>query len=238
MVRGLCHISITSSLRVGDEANNSYRPVTGSAIRMMQFLYSARRSSLGHFVCATEPTEKHACTIEARTFWVCFNVSSMIDMGNLTQPLLPLEEVEGMSLAEPLSNIDFALSMEEPVPSARAVNDSHRPSGIDTQQRQRQPVWNVDDGFQIVSQGIAVWKQAMVFLRNEGRRAPGMCRAENSPWSPTSPWSVITTRLENWRALQHVTLHHPSQSVAAYSSVGNGEIFVFVNMIYYARYIC
>lgn len=198
----------------------------------MQFCYGARRASLGNDSQAISWAERHARVIESRTFWSCFNVSSMIDLGTLAQPLLPFQELERMGLLHPLNNFEFALSMDCPTPISRT--SAGGPSSLEP--GTEVPLWNISDGFEIISRGIVVWSQAMTFIRNDGRRAPGMRRAENCPWSPTSLWSSISDDLESWRSRQHPALHYPTQSVAAHSAVGNGETFLFVNIIYYLRY--
>jgi hypothetical protein len=198
----------------------------------MQFCYGARRASLGNDSQAIGWAERHARVIESRTFWSCFNVSSMIDLGTLAQPLLPFQELEQMDLLHPLNNFDFALSMESSTrgPQITAGSRSSMAPGADVH------LWSISDGFEVISTGIVVWSQTMTFIRNDGRRAPGMRSPENCPWSSSSPWSSISENLESWRARQHPALHYPTQSVAAHSAVGNGETFLFVNIIYYLRY--
>ncbi|CAI7664328.1 unnamed protein product [Penicillium pancosmium] len=102
----------------------------GSAIRTMQFCYGARRASLGNDPQSISWAERHARVIESRTFWSCFNVSSMIDLGTLAQPLLPFEELERMDLLHPLNHFEFALGMDTPAPVPRVAASG--PSSMDT----------------------------------------------------------------------------------------------------------
>lgn len=85
--------------------------------------------------------------------------------------------------------------------------------------------------------GFDIWTQVMIFIFNDGRRAPGMCAPHNCPWVPTSPWALTTGQLEAWRARQHGKLHYPSNSVALHMTLGYGEMFVYLNLLYYARHV-
>ena len=96
-------------------------------------------------------------------------------------------------------------------------------------------VLDITQGFEILVAGFDVWTKLMTFVFNDGRRAPGMCAPANCPWVPGSPWYTHRDQLESWRANQHRKLHYPNNSVAVHMTLGYGETFSYLNLLYYVR---
>ncbi|RDW57296.1 hypothetical protein BP5796_12746 [Coleophoma crateriformis] len=60
-----------------------------------------------------------------------------------------------------------------------------------------------------------------------------MSTPENCPWMHTSPRKVIYEDLESWRSHQGERLRFPLNSVTIHVSLGYGEMFCYVNILYY-----
>ena len=78
-------------------------------------------------------------------------------------------------------------------------------------------------------------RQYLVPVAYQRRRAPGMCAAENCPWVGASPWGCMRKQLETWRASQPRKMIYPEIPVAVHMTLGYGETFVYLNLLYYVR---
>lgn len=166
--------------------------------------------------------------IESRTYWACFIMDCMVNSGTYNPPMLPMSEMTKLKIARPLSAVEFAFGPEPPLPST-AVTDSSSATTCG--------VLDITQGFEILIKGFEIWARVMDFVFNDGRKAPGMCAPHNCPWVPGSPWSVSWNQLKAWRAGQHRNLHYPSTSVAVHMTLGYGETFTYLNLLYYVRYV-
>ena len=175
--------------------------------------------------------ERHSSVllaIETRTYWACYIMDCMVNSGTYTPPMLPMSEMRKMKIARPLSAVEFAFGSDMP-PGAVTVYHSVAGQSADR--------LDVTQSFEILVGGFEIWSHVTTFMFNDGRRAPGMCAPENCPWEPGSPWSQTRAQLEAWRAGQHRKLHYPNNSVAVHMTLGFGETFVYLNLLYYLRYV-
>lgn len=174
-----------------------------------------------------EPTVNHSQrdtvvhAVETRTYWSCYLMDCMVNSGTYNPPMLPMSEMIKLKIPRPLGTVEFAFGAES---APASVTDS--PGGLD-----------ITQSFEILVSGFEIWWQVQTFIFNDGRRAPGMCAPQNCPWVPTSPWYNTKTRLEEWRAGQHRQLHYPETSVAVHMTLGYGETFTYLNLLYYLRYV-
>ncbi|KAF9878119.1 fungal specific transcription factor [Colletotrichum karsti] len=90
----------------------------------------------------------------------------------------------------------------------------------------------VEECYEILADGFAVYADVMAFVYKDGRKAPGMCAAENCPWVPDSKWARIRQDLEAWRTRTDDILHYPTQTVGAHAGTGC-RAFVYINLLYY-----
>ncbi|GFF60336.1 ATPase WRNIP1 homolog C26H5.02c [Aspergillus udagawae] len=92
---------------------------------------------------------------------------------------------------------------------------------------------DITRSFEVLVTGFDIWTDVMAFVLNDGRRAPGMCTANKCPWVPESTWGKTRQRLETWRANQHHRLRYPENTVVAHKTLGFGESFTYLNLLYY-----
>lgn len=141
------------------------------------------------------------------------------------QPLaLPLQK---MTIHLPIGEQDFAFG-QSTAPRIRYKDLDVITAGSDTFD-------TVDNYYSVLIRGLDIWYRAFDFVVSDGRRRPGMAKPENCPWVESSPWRSIHDSLESWRAHQTCRLRYPSSDVATHVSLGHGEAFAFVNLIYYVR---
>ncbi|CAI0643289.1 unnamed protein product [Colletotrichum noveboracense] len=201
----------------------------GIAIRMMQLLHSSRVAPFPlEIPHRTEPNDL-TMAIETRTFWACFVMDCMVSSGTYNPRVLPKQEMAKLNVPRPPTSTEFALGSGSVVQSED--NDSIlTPGGSKTS-----VYLDLDNSFGVMADGFDIYSDCMAFVFNDGRRAPGMCLPENCPWVPTSPVASWRRRLSEWRAKQHHRLHYPENSVVAHATLGYGESFVYLNLLYYQR---
>ncbi|KAF5517174.1 putative transcriptional regulatory protein [Colletotrichum aenigma] len=199
----------------------------GIAIRMMQLLHSSRVAPFPlEIPHRTEPNDL-TMAIETRTFWACFVMDCMVSSGTYNPRVLPKQEMAKLNVPRPPTSTEFALGSGSVVQSED--NDSIlTPGGSKTS-----VYLDLDNSFGVMADGFDIYSDCMAFVFNDGRRAPGMCLPENCPWVSTSPVASWRRRLSEWRAKQHHRLHYPENSVVAHATLGYGESFVYLNLLYY-----
>ncbi|GLB07648.1 hypothetical protein AtubIFM57258_002996 [Aspergillus tubingensis] len=198
----------------------------GIAIRIMQALNSHRIAR--YPVEPSPPAERDAISVavENRTFWACFIMERMISSGTYSPPMLPMSEMANLGITRPLSAVEFAFGPDCPSEQG-AMGQGFTPRCEGTA-----PL-DITRSFEVLVTGFDIWTDVMAFVLNDGRRAPGMCAAQNCPWVPESPWGKTRQRLETWRANQHYRLRYPENTVVAHKTLGFGESFTYLNLLYY-----
>lgn len=204
----------------------------GIAIRIIQALNSFRVSP--YPLDPTPPSLRDAVSvaIENRTFWACFIMDRMVSSGTYNPPMLPMSEMEKLKVSTPLSAVEFVFG-----PDLSSERTSLEHNFATAQDGQTAPL-DITQSFKVLVSGFDIWAHIMTFIFNDGRRAPGMCASQNCPWAPGSPWSKTQLHLEEWRATQHHRLHYPENSVVAHTTLGWGESFTYINLLYYTSYAC
>ncbi|KAE8381866.1 hypothetical protein BDV26DRAFT_278475 [Aspergillus bertholletiae] len=201
----------------------------GIAIRIMQSIQSRRIAPypLDMDISPSAAKDTVAPGIENRTIWACFIMDRMISSGTYNPPMLPMSEMDKLKISRPLSTVEFAFGTNVSLYSA------HPGQNLSWSERLPSGLLDITQCYEILVSGFDIWAQVMTFIFNDGRRAPGMCAPENCPWVPGSPWSKTKAQLERWRAGQHDRLHYPSNSVAIHMTLGYGESFTYINLLYY-----
>ncbi|KAJ6134968.1 hypothetical protein N7512_000128, partial [Penicillium capsulatum] len=199
----------------------------GIAIRIMQALNSLRIAP--YPLDCTPASERDAVSvaIENRTFWACFIMDRMISSGTYNPPMLPVSEMEKLKVSRPLSAVEFAFGPD--MTSQLGTMEQ----GLSTPQREQTALLDITQSFELLVSGFDIWAHVMTFIFNDGRRAPGMCAPQNCPWVLESPWSITRNRLQSWRANQNHRLYYPANSVLAHTTLGFGESFTYLNLLYY-----
>ncbi|EWG36050.1 hypothetical protein FVEG_00215 [Fusarium verticillioides 7600] len=189
----------------------------GIAIRIMQSLHSSRVSPHPLDMSQNNDTDVMAIAVEARTYWACFIMDCTINSGTYNPRMLPMSEMHKLKVPRPLNYTDFAFGFD-------AASLDHICTG---------DLSGLAQSFETIATGFDIYAQAMSFVFNNGRCAPGMCAPENCPWVPGSAWSQCRDRLEEWRKSQHERLCYPQHSVVVHMTLGHGESFIYLNMLYY-----
>ncbi|KAF5007728.1 hypothetical protein FDECE_5976 [Fusarium decemcellulare] len=195
----------------------------GMAIRIMQSLHSTRISPHSFDTSQSNDLDELTAAVESRTYWACFIMDCTINSGTYNPRMLPMTEMRKLKVPRPLNFVDFAFGSDGAAANQNMMIQHVEPSG------------NLDlaQSFETIVLGFDIYAQAMAFVFNNGRCAPGMCAPENCPWVPGSLWSNCRNRLEEWRRSQHHRLHYPRHSVAVHMTLGHGESFIYLNMLYY-----
>lgn len=198
----------------------------------MQAIYSARISPYGPDAESMSAHGAESLAIETRSFLACFIMDCTIDSGSIHRPMLSLAELRKLKIYRPINRIEYAFGPDHAPQSDEAGQDPAclGPAPISLR--------GIDDSFDILVDGFDIWREIITFVRNGGRRAPGMCSPENCPWVPQSPWSRAHERLQQWRASQHRSLYYPENPIAVHASLGHGESFAYLNLLYYLRFAC
>ncbi|KAK2006847.1 fungal-specific transcription factor domain-containing protein [Colletotrichum eremochloae] len=199
----------------------------GIAIRMMQLLHSSRVAPFPLEISHLKESDSLTPAIETRTFWACFIMDCMVSSGTYNPRVLPKPEMAKLNVPRPPTSTEFALGAGSPAQSEHS-GESPASNGPNTS-----VYLGLDQSFGIMADGFDIYSDIMAFVFNDGRRAPGMCRPESCPWVPTSPVACSRRKLEDWRLKQHHRLHYPDNSVAAHATLGYGESFVYLNLLYY-----
>ncbi|EFQ31231.1 fungal specific transcription factor domain-containing protein [Colletotrichum graminicola M1.001] len=203
----------------------------GIAIRMMQLLHSSRVAPFPLEISHRNESNSLTPAIETRTFWACFIMDCMVSSGTYNPRVLPKPEMAKLNVPQPPTSTEFALGAGSSAQSEQP-DEGSASNGADTF-----VYLHLDRSFGIMADGFDIYSDIMAFVFNEGRKAPGMCLPENCPWVPTSPVACWRRRLEDWRLKQHRRLHFPDNSVAAHATLGYGESFVYLNLLYYQSII-
>lgn len=87
----------------------------------------------------------------------------------------------------------------------------------------------IDHGLTVVTRGFDIFVRILRFA-NESRRG----RAIHPP-SPQATWKTLKDELDEWRSLQDVTVHYPATSAQAHVALGYGELFAYINLIYFMK---
>jgi hypothetical protein len=183
--------------------------IVGTAIRMMQILESMRGPE--------NPSERQQET-QNRTFWGCFIMDRLVFSGKSQPMILPLKQV---NIHLPVGDQDFAFGQTATQRvDVREFLEGKSDSPID-----------MDHYYTILVLGFDIWARILKWIINGGRRQPEV----PPPWTAGSAWRSLYEELQNWRQFQQSRMRYPETSVAVQISLGNGESFAYVNLIYYVR---
>ncbi|KAF5628857.1 transcriptional regulatory [Fusarium sp. NRRL 52700] len=157
----------------------------GIAIRIMQSLHSSRVSPHPLDMSQNNDTDVMAIAVEARTYWACFIMDCTINSGTYNPRMLPMSEMHKLKVPRPLNYTDFAFGFD-------AASLDHICTG---------DLSGLAQSFETIATGFDIYAQAMSFVFNNGRCAPGMCAPENCPtimlhreYFPFLPTADLTPR--------------------------------------------
>jgi hypothetical protein len=187
------------------------------ATYMIQSLLKSADDHMEH-----APTDFHAHAQIAyeqlvRTYWCCFAQDCELSSGARQHFALSFRQI---SVPLPISDSDFNFGRV-----TRRLNpaDMNRASlaGIRL---------GIDCGLAIVTRGFDIFVRILRFA-NESRRD----RARGAAPSSSHIWQTLKEELDEWRALQDITVRYPETSAPALVSLGCGELFAYINLVYFMR---
>jgi hypothetical protein len=197
--------------------------VSGMATYMIQSLLKTADDSMEH-----NPQDFQASQTQyeqlVRTYWCCFAQDCELSSGARQHFALSFRQI---SVPLPTSDRDFnfgRLSSHRLMPSDMS---KHSPLSRNL---------TIDYGLTIVTRGFDIFVRILRFA-NESRRG----RTLTFPQDPSSPgvvWQRLKEELDEWRFLQDVTVRYPATSAQAHVALGYGELFAYINLVYFMRCVC
>ncbi|TVY52771.1 putative transcriptional regulatory protein, partial [Lachnellula cervina] len=185
----------------------------GIATRMMQSIQVLKRDR--------NYSERERET-QNRTFWACFVMDRLIFCGKSQTLLLPMER---MTIHLPVGDLDFTFGESSNIRYTN-LDIAKDPIGLELHN-------TIDHQYSVLVRGSDICAKVLEFISSGGRRQPEMSEPDKCPWRTTSPWNFIYENLEKWRSLQCRRLQYPLSPVATHVSLGNGESFAYINLLYY-----
>ncbi|KAL5604234.1 uncharacterized protein BROUX77_004420 [Berkeleyomyces rouxiae] len=188
------------------------------------WMYSGMASRMVQLLSCQLTSSRASSSLQAgvfnRTFWACFMLDRQITCIQPQPPMLPLASI---TQSWPWSAQDFLfgeLSAAAPPSPAETMCDlSGVPAVIDMNHAQR-----------LVVEGFDIWADVLRWVVSGGRRR----FPREIPWEPGAAWMQLHERLRLWRGRHGKRLCFPETPVETHVSVGAGEMFVFLNLVYYA----
>lgn len=215
---------------------NSFRAwmYTGMAIRMAQALRplldeqedQSSSSSPRHLqdTDCTGGTERE-CT--RRTIWASFVMDCLLSGGKHRPQSF---QAARLDLNLPIGEEDFAFQtlpkVQPPHLMRLALSNASVPPNSE-------PL-TCNASLSIIIRGLDIWSTLSGWICAGGRRLE-TGSPQTSPWNEASFWHRINTALLGWRNAISVKLHYSpnSSNLQAHISRGQGEPFIFINLVYY-----
>ncbi|KAJ5388293.1 hypothetical protein N7509_010834 [Penicillium cosmopolitanum] len=193
---------------------------SGMATYMIQSLLKMADDSMEH-----NPQEFHASQTQyeqlVRTYWVCFAQDCELSSGARQHFALSFSHI---SVPLPISDRDFAFNQ---VPERRLM-----PADMNKQSSLARNL-TIEHGLTIVTRGFDIFVRILRFA-NEHRRALASLTSDDSEASPLHrDWQRLKEELDEWRSLQDRTVRYPDTAAQAHVSLGYGELFAYINLLYF-----
>lgn len=175
------------------------------------------------------PQEFHASQTPyeqlVRTYWVCFAQDCELSSGARQHFALSFSQI---SVPLPISDRDFNFNQ---VPERRLM-----PADMNKQCALVKNL-TIEHGLTIVTRGFDIFVRILRFA-NEHRRALVSLTSDDSETSPLHQvWQRLKGELDEWRSLQDRTVRYPDTTVQAHVALGYGELFAYINLVYFMRYV-
>ncbi|KAJ5156608.1 hypothetical protein N7492_009411 [Penicillium capsulatum] len=193
---------------------------SGMATYMIQSLLKMADDSMEN-----SPHDFHASQTQyeqlVRTYWCCFAQDCELSSGARQHFALSFSQI---SVPLPISDRDFAFNH---VPKRRLM-----PVDMNKQCPLAKSL-TIEHGLTLVTRGFDIFVRILRFA-NEHRRALPSLAPDDSSTSPLlQTWQKLKDELDEWRSLQDVTVRYPTTSAQALVSLGYGELFAYINLVYF-----
>lgn len=160
--------------------------------------------------------------VEIRTMWTYFAIDKLLSCGKQRPAMMKPEDIE---VRMPQSEEDFVFGSE---PQALLSFDDLAGDAALRKQASA-PGYH----FNILVRGLDIWHKMHSWIVDGGRKLPRMTDPEHCPWKPGSQWAKLKDRLMRWREDQDPRLRYPETKVAAHVHLRQGEVFAYINLLYY-----
>lgn len=196
----------------------------GMATYMIQSLLKMADDSMEH-----SPHEFHASQTQyeqlVRTYWCCFAQDCELSSGARQHFALSFSQI---SVPLPISDRDFTFNQ---LPDRRLM-----PVDMNKKCPQANNL-TIENGLTIVIRGFDIFVRILRFA-NEHRRSLASFNSDESPTSALhKTWHRLKAELDEWRSLQDRTVRYPDTSAQAHVALGYGELFAYINLLYFMRYV-
>lgn len=173
------------------------------------------------------PQDFHASQTQyeqlVRTYWVCFAQDCELSSGARQHFALSFSHI---SVPLPISDRDFTFNQ---VPESRLM-----PADMNQQCSLARNL-TIENGLTIVTRGFDISVRILRFA-SEHRRALASLTSDDSETSPLHQmWQRLKEELDEWRSLQDRTVRYPDTTAQAHVALGYGELFAYINLLYFMR---
>lgn len=193
------------------------------ATYMIQSLLKMADDSMEH-----NPQEFHASQTQyeqlVRTYWCCFAQDCELSSGARQHFALSFSQI---SVPLPISDRDFTFNHS---PARRLM-----PADMNERNELANGL-TIEHGLTIVTRGFDIFVRVLRFANNH-RRALAAASPDSSTSSLHLTWLRLKGELDEWRSLQDVTVRYPATSAQAHVALGYGELFAYINLVYYMRFV-
>ena len=190
---------------------------SGMATYMIQSLLKTADDSMEH-----NPDEFYASQAQqtqyeqlVRTYWAQFAQDCELSSGARQHFALSFDVIK---VPLPISDRDYNFSLHNPT----------RWMPKDLNRQSLTAPLTIDHGLTIVTRGFDIFVRILRYA-NESRRG----RESESP--PHRAFQSLLAELDEWRALQDVTVRFPDTHALAHVALGYGELFAYINLVYFMR---
>lgn len=207
---------------------------SGMATYMIQSLLKSADDHMEHapeeFQAQSQSQTQIAYEQLVRTYWCCFAQDCELSSGARQHFALSFGQI---SVPLPIGDSDFNFGRLTRRLTPRDIQGvgGGDIGGVGTGEGLR---LGIEHGLTIVTRGFDIFVRILRFA-NESRRDRD--RARGVLHSSGSAWMALKEELDEWRALQDVIVRYPETSAHAHVALGNGELFAYINLVYFMRYI-
>ncbi|KAI1191981.1 hypothetical protein F5B17DRAFT_380358 [Nemania serpens] len=160
--------------------------------------------------------------VEIRTMWTYFAIDKLLSCGRQRPAMMKPEDIE---IRMPQSEEDFVFGSEPR--KLLSFEDLTKDSSLNQQ------ISGHGFHFSVLVRGLDIWHKMHSWIVDGGRKQPRMTEPENCPWNQTSEWAKLKTQLSRWREDQDPRMKYPETRVATHVYFRQGEVFAYINLLYY-----
>ncbi|KAI1111124.1 hypothetical protein F5Y14DRAFT_331361 [Nemania sp. NC0429] len=192
------------------------------AARIAQVYRATKTEKVERGSKATSDTPPVLSEVEIRTIWTTFAIDKLLSCGRQRPAMMRPEDIE---VRMPQSEVDFVFASEPR--SMLSFQDLTRDASL------RRQISGPGFQFCVLLRGLDIWHKMHSWIVDGGRKQPRMTEPENCPWNPTSEWAELQAQLSCWRGDQDPRMKYPETKVATHVHFRQGEVFAYINLLYY-----